>query len=181
MAMTDEKPRPPYMVTQEKDAKLKAALHALVDQMDSRHTRIEIEGTGGLALRVYTGAKMAGKGPDGKTLYSLNQRQMHLHLVDKQGERLSSAVSNFYPANMEEDPEQLAMLRRHVADALVEGGIDHQALDSLLDLRQVARRIRVRSAREAAARLPGLEQDLSDAKAAFDWAQAVMEEEAPSL
>lgn len=181
MRMTDEKQKPPYMVTMEKDAKLKAALYGVVDQMTRRKARVEIEGTGGLALRMYTEPKEVGKGPDGVTLYNPSLKQMRLDLVDKEGERLSGAVSAFYPADLEEQEAAMAVMRRLVADALVEGGTDHRALDSVLDLRQVALCIKVRNARDAAARLPEMEQELVEAKAAFSWVEAVTEEEAPSI
>ena len=179
--MTDEKTKPPYMVTMEKDQKLKTALHSVVDQMTPRLTRVEIEGSGGLALRANTEPKEVGKGEDGVTLFNPSLRQMRLSLMDKQGERLLSAVSAFYPAELEEKPKAMAVMRRLVVDALVEGGTDHRALDSVLDMRQLALRIKVRNARDAAARLPELEQDLVDAKTAFDWAEAVQEEEVASL
>jgi hypothetical protein len=179
--MTDGKPKPPYMVTMERDAKLKAALHTVVAQMTPRRARIEIEGTGGLALRASTEAKEVGHGKGGVTLFNPSLRRMRLNLVDKKGGWLSSAVSAFYPAEMEEQPEAMAGLRLVVADALVEGGADHRALDTVLDMRQMAARIKVRNAREVAAQLPAMEQDLADAEMAHGWVEAVLEEEAPSV
>jgi hypothetical protein len=107
--------------------------------------------------------------------------RVHLRLEDKRGEQLVGVVSRDYPVAAIEDDNMVVGILERLVDKIVEGGNNHRALDVILDMRQMATRIKVRNARDAAARLPEMEQDLIDAETDFGWVEAVTTIEAPTI
>jgi hypothetical protein len=200
MAQAQEKIAP-YLMVGMRDAKLKAVLYKATEAMTQLHAKVEIEGTGGLTLRMSIEAvspgwvyrplvaiKESGKPQEGGEKPRGWMRgaegqwaRVHLRLEDKRGEQLVGVVSRDYPVAAIEDDNMVVGILERLVDKIVEGGNNHRALDVILDMRQMATRIKVRNARDAAARLPEMEQDLIDAETDFGWVEAVTTIEAPTI
>lgn len=180
-AMTDESQKAPYLVTAEKDVKLKAVLHDLVERITPERKWVKIEGAGGLSLHLDLEVQQPGENWRGLARTDGGWEKVTLRLEDGLGEVLTSASSPIHAAGLAEQAETMRLLRRALVDKIVEGSEDYLALEAILGIREARARTDVRKLQEALVRLPEAKKDLADAEAASNWLFDVLEAEPPGL
>jgi hypothetical protein len=174
---TDEKGTPPYLVVSEQDTKLKAALKVVVEGMVVDGKRVEIEGAGGLGLRLEMQVQKTGEAWRGLARSEGDWKRARLSLEDRQGKVLASVASPVWPPDFKDAGETMELAKM----GLVEGSQHWSALASLLAIKEAGMRGQVRQMEEAAVQLPRARAALADWEAAHSWVQQVQEAEVSAI
>jgi hypothetical protein len=177
------------------DEDVKAALMAVVvravGEMTEERVRVELEGAGGLSVRVLKEERTADGGDwrlsakrQGTGFSSTREgawERLHLIVEDRHGERLAQVASEVKQPGEIAGAVRSGMLERLVAD-LVEGrGGNKMALGVLLVKRAADAQQRLRDLEVAVKAVPRALADKQDAMAAAVWAEGLAREtEAPS-
>jgi hypothetical protein len=143
--------------------RLRVALHEVTGAMTLQNTKVAIEGSHGLSLRmnVEQDIKRVGQG--------LGGLWVTLRLEDKKGLVLAGVVSPRYPGGVVQNKEMLANILELLADRMVDGGGEYMPLVLVVNQREASARGRLQELQEAVGQIKAAEQDLESATAASAW------------
>ena len=153
------------------DERLQEALMEVAGRLSWEHTRVEIEGTGGLTLRmmvergVVVWREVGEKAPE----------RLHLKVEDSQGEALAVVVSQAKQAGAFKDEEILREQLEWAVARLVSGGGVRLPLSEIIEQRTGAAEKRLAGLLDAAVRVQEAQGALGRAQEAERWLGAVRE------